>query len=91
MDTRATTFDDEKPHPDSHAVLDHLRTLPWVRDVAVRTRDQGQFFHVEAFIVPVDDALPSWPTSTARAGSATSWTGSSSTSSSCSCPNSPTI
>ncbi|WP_336502473.1 cation transporter [Microbacterium paraoxydans] len=59
MDTRATTFDDEKPHPDSHAVLDHLRTLPWVRDVAVRTRDQGQFFHVEAFIVPVGDALPS--------------------------------
>ncbi|KRD50528.1 MULTISPECIES: hypothetical protein [unclassified Microbacterium] len=58
MDTRATTFDDHKPHPAADAVLDYLVTLPWVRDVAVRVRDQGQFFHLEAFIVPVDCAMP---------------------------------
>lgn len=58
MDTRATTFDDHKPHPASDAVLEYLETLPWVREVAVRVRDQGQFFHLEAFIVPVDAAMP---------------------------------
>lgn len=58
MDTRATTFDDHKPHPASNAVLEYLETLPWVREVAVRVRDQGQFLHLEAFIVPVDAAMP---------------------------------
>lgn len=58
MDTRATTFNDQKPHPASDAVHDYLETLPWVHHVAVRVRDQGQFFHLEAFIVPVDAAMP---------------------------------
>lgn len=58
MDTRATTFDDHKPHPAADAVLDYFASVPWVRDVAVRVRDQGQFFHLEAFIVPVDSAMP---------------------------------
>jgi hypothetical protein len=29
-----------------------LRSLPWVADAAVRMRDQGQVFHVEAFVLP---------------------------------------
>lgn len=50
MDTRATTFDDARPHPDIDKVHDHLAALPWVAEVRTRTRDQGQFFHVEAFV-----------------------------------------
>jgi divalent metal cation (Fe/Co/Zn/Cd) transporter len=58
MDTRATTFDDRKPHPSSHAVGEYLSSLPWVEDVAVRVRDQGQFFHLEAFLVPQRGVSP---------------------------------
>ncbi|WP_100813498.1 cation transporter [Microbacterium lacus] len=58
MDTRATTFDDHKPHPASDSITQYLRSLAWVADVAVRVRDQGQFFHVEALIVPTDAAVP---------------------------------
>lgn len=58
MDTRATTFDDDRPHPDAVKVIDDLQRLPWVRDVGVRVRDQGQFLHVEAFIVPAGDRAP---------------------------------
>jgi len=50
MDTRATTFDDARPHPDTDKVHDYLASLPWVAEVRTRTRDQGQFFHVEAFV-----------------------------------------
>lgn len=57
MDTRATTFDDDEPHPDGRKVTDLLAGLPWVQAVATRVRDQGQFFHVEAFVVP-DPARP---------------------------------
>ena len=59
MDTRATTFDDDEPHPDGRKVSDLLAGLPWVRDVATRVRDQGQFFHVEAFVVPDPARAPS--------------------------------
>lgn len=58
MDTRATTFDDGRPHPDAARVDEYLAALPWVGAVATRVRDQGQFFHVEAFIVPKDGATP---------------------------------
>ena len=58
MDTRATTFDDDGPHPDIDKVHDHLASLRWVDDVRTRTRDQGQFFHVEAFVVPRRGRLP---------------------------------
>lgn len=50
MDTRAATFDDEKHHPDIDKVHDYLASLRWVDGVRTRTRDQGQFFHVEAFV-----------------------------------------
>lgn len=52
MDERARTFDSKRPHPLSGDIVAHLRAQPWVRDAAVRLRDQGQVFHVEAFVVP---------------------------------------
>jgi divalent metal cation (Fe/Co/Zn/Cd) transporter len=52
MDTRARTFDDDRPHPAAADVARYLSSLGWVRDVYVRVRDEGQFLHVEAFVVP---------------------------------------
>ncbi len=52
MDSRATTFDDGKPHPLGRQVTDRLRSLRWVEDAGVRMRDQGHVFHAEAFVVP---------------------------------------
>jgi cation diffusion facilitator family transporter len=59
MDTRATTFDDRSPHPDIAKIHDYLESLPWVDEVRTRTRDQGLFFHVEAFVVPRHGRVPS--------------------------------
>ncbi len=59
MDTRATTFDDREPHPDVDRVHDYLSSLRWVADVRTRTRDQGQFFHIEAFVIPRHGRAPS--------------------------------
>ncbi|MFC8304281.1 cation diffusion facilitator family transporter [Specibacter sp. NPDC057265] len=59
MDTRATTFDDDSPHPVSHKVDEFLRSLPWTDDVGSRVRDQGHVFHVESFIVPKHGQMPS--------------------------------
>ncbi|WP_417510117.1 cation transporter [Microbacterium sp.] len=52
MDHRARTYDDKDPHPLAREIVEHLRAQPWIRDAAVRMRDQGQVFHVEAFIIP---------------------------------------
>ncbi|MDP3949989.1 cation diffusion facilitator family transporter [Microbacterium sp.] len=52
MDQRARTYDDEHPHPLAREVVEHLRAQPWIADAAVRMRDQGQVFHIEAFVVP---------------------------------------
>ncbi|CAH0133866.1 hypothetical protein SRABI76_00369 [Microbacterium oxydans] len=52
IDQRARTYDSAKPHPLAHDIVAYLRAQPWVRDAAVRLRDQGQVFHVEAFVVP---------------------------------------
>lgn len=52
MDERARTYDSKKPHPLAQDIVDLLRAQPWVHDAAVRLRDQGQVFHVEAFVVP---------------------------------------
>ena len=52
MDTRATSYDQKDTHPligQTNALLGHLR---WVRHSAVRMRDEGQVFHVEAYVVP---------------------------------------
>ncbi|WP_273491853.1 cation diffusion facilitator family transporter [Gordonia otitidis] len=52
MDQRARTFDNKQPDPLAADIVQHLRAQPWIRDAAVRMRDQGQVFHVEAFIIP---------------------------------------
>lgn len=59
MDTRATTFDDDEPHPVTAKVDDYLRSLPWTSEVGSRVRDQGHVFHVESFIVPRHGMGPS--------------------------------
>lgn len=54
MDTAATTFDDEKPHPLTARIDAELRRQPWVREAGSRVRDQGHVLHVEAFVVPTN-------------------------------------
>lgn len=55
LDARATTYDDAEPHPLLGKVEDYLNGLPWVQDVGARVRDEGQVFHIEAFIVPTSN------------------------------------
>lgn len=52
IDARATTFDNEKPHPLTRDIAEHLQTFPWIERAAARVRDEGHVFHVEAFVVP---------------------------------------
>src|SRR5690606_35945607 len=52
IDERARTHDDGEPHPLIDEILTQIRRQPWVRDAAVRMRDEGQVFHVEVFVVP---------------------------------------
>jgi len=52
MDQRAKTYDDKAPHPLAAEILQLARSRPWVEDAGVRTRDQGQVFHVEIFVIP---------------------------------------
>lgn len=59
VDTRAMTFDDHRPHPVRKRIDDYLRSLSWVDDACSRVRDQGQFFHVEAFVIPHGRRPPS--------------------------------
>lgn len=59
MDTRATTFDDDEPHPITTKVDAYLRSLSWVDQVGSRVRDQGHVFHIESFIVPRTHRTPS--------------------------------
>lgn len=57
MDQRARTYDDKRPHPLARQIVSSLRDLPWVADAAVRIRDEGQVFHVEAFVQPRRDRV----------------------------------
>lgn len=52
MDQRARTHDDEHTHPLIPRIVDELQRQHWVAEAAVRMRDMGQVFHVEAFVVP---------------------------------------
>ncbi|MFI8595288.1 cation diffusion facilitator family transporter [Microbacterium sp. NPDC078428] len=52
MDQRARTYDGGQPDPLNALIVQELERLPWVREAAVRVRDMGQVFHVEAFVVP---------------------------------------
>ncbi|WP_372967560.1 cation transporter [Microbacterium sp.] len=52
MDQRARTYDSAHPHPLAGDVISTMRSRPWVKEAGVRMRDQGQVFHIEAFVVP---------------------------------------
>lgn len=52
IDQRARTHDDEARHPLHGRIVAALEAQPWVDRAAVRIRDMGQVFHVEAFVVP---------------------------------------
>ena len=52
MDQRARTYDSKHPHPLAGDVLSTMRSRPWVKEAGLRMRDQGQVFHIEAFVVP---------------------------------------
>jgi len=52
IDQRARTQDDSGAHPLIGRIVQRLEELPWVDEAAVRMRDMGQVFHVEAFVVP---------------------------------------
>lgn len=52
IDARPAGFDDKAPHPLLDEVDDYLEGLDWVRTAGCRIRDEGQVFHVEAFVVP---------------------------------------
>jgi divalent metal cation (Fe/Co/Zn/Cd) transporter len=52
MDQRARTYDSARPHPLAADIVAYLRSRPWVAEAGVRMRDQGQVFHIEAFVVP---------------------------------------
>lgn len=52
MDQRARTYDSSRPHPLARDIVSYLRSRLWVAEAAVRMRDEGQVFHIEAFVVP---------------------------------------
>jgi divalent metal cation (Fe/Co/Zn/Cd) transporter len=52
IDQRARTHDDKARHQLHGHIVASLEAQPWVREAAVRIRDMGQVFHVEAFVVP---------------------------------------
>lgn len=52
IDQRARTHDDGERHPLHGRIVAALDAQPWVHESAVRIRDMGQVFHIEAFVVP---------------------------------------
>lgn len=59
IDARATTTDSHEPHPLLAEVRGMLLDLDWVEQADLRSRDQGQVFHTEAFVVPHKGQMPS--------------------------------
>lgn len=68
MDQRARTYDSKNPHPLAGDIVSYLRNRPWVAEAAVRMRDQGQVFHIEAFVVPRRGKVTTHDLSAAAAG-----------------------
>lgn len=58
LDQRARSADDRTPHPLIHDIVAHMQAQDWVRSAGVRMRDEGQVFHVEVFVVPLDPHPP---------------------------------
>lgn len=57
MDQRARTVDDQYRHPLADDILFALRSEPWGEEAGIRLRDEGQVFHLEAFLVTNEDGL----------------------------------
>lgn len=66
IDQRARTHDDADVHPLAGEIARALERQPWVREAAVRMRDMGQVFHVEAFVVPSRDRVSATKIDAAR-------------------------
>lgn len=58
MDARATTVEGDELHPLVARIDEYLAAIPWVAEAGSRVRDEGHVFHVEAFVVPRDAAMP---------------------------------
>ena len=58
MDKRAMTYDDSEPHPLGRQLDDYLGGLDWTRDARSRIRDEGHVFHVESFVIPAENSMP---------------------------------
>lgn len=68
MDQRARTYDSAHPHPLAADAVSYLRSRPWVAQAGVRMRDEGQVFHIEAFVVPHRRKVPLEDLTTAAEG-----------------------
>ena len=55
MDQQPTTVDQNEPDQITERVLAEVKSLPWVRDAALRLREEGHLCTGELFVVPVDD------------------------------------
>jgi cation diffusion facilitator family transporter len=56
MNKRPTQVDSKEKDPVLDEVEEALRRLPWVREVRVRLREDGEVLTGEAFVVPRDEA-----------------------------------
>jgi cation diffusion facilitator family transporter len=56
MNKRPSLVDSKEKDPVLDEVEEALRRLPWVRDVRVRLREDGEVLTGEAFVVPRDEA-----------------------------------
>lgn len=57
-DTYPMRFDDSDFHPLVEEAAEAARAATWVKEAAVRGRDQGRLFHVEVFVVLRDGQAP---------------------------------
>ncbi|WP_182050756.1 cation diffusion facilitator family transporter [Changpingibacter yushuensis] len=52
MDQTARQFDDSEVHPLATQIVEYLESQSGILKAGIRMRDQGQVFHVEAFVTP---------------------------------------
>jgi cation diffusion facilitator family transporter len=56
MNRRPTTIDAKEKDPVLDQVEERLRQLPWIKEVRVRLREDGEVITGEAFVVPRDES-----------------------------------
>ncbi len=52
VDSAPQNLEKSEPHPLPAKLNRYLTDLPWVKEAGCRVREEGQVFHVEAFVVP---------------------------------------